>query len=158
MIVDLYQLMREAIREAEEGFSENEVPVGAVLAGPDGEIMAKAHNRPIALRDPTAHAEILAIREASLLCGNYRLTGTTLVVTLEPCIMCMGAALHARVGRLVFGAPDPKGGAAGSLYDIAADGRLNHRIEVAPGILQEECRSLMQAFFRRRRNGPGRAD
>jgi tRNA(adenine34) deaminase len=151
MHFDLYQLMEEALVEAEKGLASGEVPVGAVLAGPDGGILSKAHNRPIALNDPTAHAEILAIREAGRKCGNYRLRDTLLVVTIEPCFMCMGAAMHARVARLVFGAPDPRAGAAGSLYNLAEDGRINHRIEVTPGIMEEACRSLMQGFFRSRR-------
>jgi len=149
--VDLYHLMRQALAEAEKGLSAGEVPVGAVLAGPDGQIVARAHNQPITLQDPTAHAEILVIRKAGLLCGNYRLKNTLLVVTVEPCIMCMGAAIHARIARLVFGAPDPKGGAAGSLYNLALDKRLNHEIEVIPGIMEQECRELIGGFFRGRR-------
>ena len=149
--VDLYQLMQQALAEAEKGLSAGEVPVGAVLAGPEGQIVARAHNQPITLQDPTAHAEILVIREASLFLGNYRLKDTLLVVTVEPCIMCMGAAIHARIARLVFGAPDPKGGAAGSLYNLAEDNRLNHEIEVIPGIMEQECRELIGGFFRGRR-------
>ncbi len=151
MSLDLYQLMAEALKEAEKGFMRGEVPVGAVLTGPEGHIISRAHNQPISLHDPTAHAELLVMREAAKARGNYRLTGTILVVTIEPCIMCMGAAINARIARLVFGAPDPKGGAAGSLYDIAGDHRLNHRIEVESGIMEEECRALIQAFFRTRR-------
>jgi tRNA(adenine34) deaminase len=151
MVPDYNLLMREAIREAEKGLQKNEVPVGAVLVEPDGRIIARAHNQPVTLDDPTAHAEILAIRSGAHCCRNYRLTGATLVVTLEPCLMCMGAAVHARITRLVFGTGDPKGGAAGSLYDLAKDERLNHRIEVVSGILEEECRALLQDFFRKRR-------
>jgi tRNA(adenine34) deaminase len=151
MVPDYNLLMREAIREAEKGLQKNEVPVGAVLVEPDGRIIARAHNQPVTLDDPTAHAEILAIRSGAHGCRNYRLTGATLVVTLEPCLMCMGAAVHARITRLVFGTGDPKGGAAGSLYDLARDERLNHRIEVVSGILEEECRALLQDFFRKRR-------
>ena len=143
--------MQQALAEAEKGLSAGEVPVGAVLAGPDGQIVARAHNQPITLQDPTAHAEILVIREASLFLGNYRLKDTLLVVTVEPCIMCMGAAIHARIARLVFGSPDPKGGAAGSLYNVASDKRLNHEIEVTPGIMEQECRELIEGFFRGRR-------
>ncbi|MBK5102601.1 MAG: nucleoside deaminase, partial [Desulfobacteraceae bacterium] len=128
-----------------------EVPVGAVLASPEGQIVAKAYNQPITLGDPTAHAEILAIRKAGLFFQNYRLNDTTLVVTLEPCLMCMGAAINARIARLVFGTVDPKAGAAVSLYNLAEDKRLNHRIEVISGIMEEECRSLIQDFFRVRR-------
>ncbi len=151
MPFDLYQLMRQALEEAKRGFSEGEVPVGAVLATPDGEIVAGAHNQPVALNDPSAHAEILVMRKAGLAFHNYRLTNTILVVTIEPCLMCMGAALNARIARLVFGAADPKAGAAGSVYNLAADERLNHRIEVVPNIMEGECRALMQDFFRARR-------
>jgi len=151
MHIDLHQLMRQALKEAKKGFSEGEVPVGAVLATPDGQVLAKAHNQPIALNDPSAHAEILAMREAGLIYRNYRLNNTILVVTIEPCFMCMGAALNARIARLVFGAADPKAGAAGSIYNLATDKRLNHEIEVISGIMEEECRALMQAFFQDRR-------
>jgi len=143
--------MKQALSEAEKGSSMGEVPVGAVLASPEGQIVAKAYNQPIALGDPTAHAEILAIRNAGLFFRNYRLNNTTLVVTLEPCLMCMGAAINARIARLVFGTVDPKAGAAVSLYNLAEDKRLNHRIEVISGIMEEECRSLIQDFFRVRR-------
>ncbi|MBW1870150.1 MAG: nucleoside deaminase [Deltaproteobacteria bacterium] len=143
--------MKEALREAEKGFSRGEVPVGAILAGPDGQVVAKAHNQLIALKDPTAHAEVLVLRKAGIFYQNYRLNNTLLLVTIEPCLMCMGAAVNARVARLVFGANDPKAGAAGSIYNLAVDKRLNHRIEVISGIMEEECRALMQAFFRVRR-------
>jgi tRNA(adenine34) deaminase len=151
MPLDLFHLMKQALSEAEKGSSMGEVPVGAVLASPEGQIVAKAYNQPIALGDPTAHAEILAIRKAGLFFRNYRLNNVTLVVTLEPCLMCMGAAIHARIARLVFGTVDPKAGAAVSLYNLSEDKRLNHRIEVVSGIMEEECRSLIQDFFRRRR-------
>jgi len=146
--------MKQALSEAQNGSSMGEVPVGAVLASREGHIVAKAYNQPIALGDPTAHAEILAIRKAGLFFRNYRLNNTTLVVTLEPCLMCMGAAINARIARLVFGTVDPKAGAAVSLYNLAEDKRLNHRIEVVSGIMQEECRSLIQGFFRVRRRKP----
>jgi tRNA(adenine34) deaminase len=149
--VDFSLLMREALNEAFKGFAEGEVPVGAVVATPEGEIVARAHNQPIALNDPTAHAEILALRRAGAVCGNYRIEGSTLVVTVEPCVMCMGAAFHARISRIVFGAFDPKWGAAGSLYNLPADPHLNHRIEVVSGILGRECLKVMQDFFRSRR-------
>jgi tRNA(adenine34) deaminase len=151
MYPDLYHLMKEALKEAEKGLIKGEVPVGAVLAGSDGRIVAKAHNQPIALNDPTAHAEILALRKAGLVLRNYRLNNTILVVTVEPCLMCMAAAINARIPRLAFGADDPKGGAAGSLYNLASDNRLNHRIEINSGIMEKECRTLMQEFFRIRR-------
>ena len=153
MDADFRHLMREALLEAEKAFQEGEVPVGAVLSDEEGEIVARAHNMPIFLSDPTAHAEILALRFAASHLGNYRLTKSTLVVTIEPCLMCMGAALNARIGRLVFGASDPKSGAAGSLYHLGEDSRLNHRIEVVSGVMETECSSLMQAFFRMRRAG-----
>ena len=151
MQVDLHQLMRQALCEAEKGFAEGEVPVGAVVSTPDGEAVAMAHNQPIALCDSTAHAEILAIREAGLSYKNYRLNGALLVVTLEPCIMCMGAALHARMARVVFGATDQKAGACGSLYDLGMDTRFNHGIEIVSGIMEEECRDLLRRFFQGRR-------
>jgi tRNA(adenine34) deaminase len=143
--------MTQAIEEAKIAFSEGEVPVGAVLADDENRILARAHNQPIALNDPTAHAEILALRRGSAACGNYRLNGGILVVTIEPCLMCMGAAIHARIARLVFGAFDPKAGAAGSLYDLGRDDRLNHRVEVVSGIMEDDCQNLMRRFFRTRR-------
>ena len=149
--MDLDRLMGMALKEAKKAFSKGEVPVGAVVARFDGEIVAGAHNRTIALNDPTAHAEILALREAGACSGNYRLTELVLVVTIEPCLMCMGAAVHARISRLVIGTPDEKTGAAGSLYNIAQDKRLNHQIDVVSGVREAECRDLMQAFFRNRR-------
>ena len=118
---DLYQLMKQALVEAEKGYAEGEVPVGAVLATQEGELIAGAHNQPITLNDPSAHAEILVMRKAGLALENYRLTNTILVATIEPCLMCMGAALHARIAQVVFGAADPKAGAAGSVYNLAAD-------------------------------------
>lgn len=148
---DLNLWMEEAIREAEKGSDEGEVPVGAVLVGSDGTIVVKAHNQPIALKDPTAHAEILVLRAGGAFYGNYRIPGVTLVVTIEPCPMCVGAALQARISRLVFGAYDPKSGAAGSVYNLATDERLNHRIEVIPGVMEKECRELIKDFFRARR-------
>jgi tRNA(adenine34) deaminase len=151
MAIDFYHLMRQALREAEKGFAKGEVPVGALLTNSDGKIVAKAHNLPISRHDPTAHAEILVLRNAGEIYKNYRLTGSTLVVTLEPCIMCMGAAFHARISRLVFGALDPKSGAAGSLYDFHKDRRLNHRIEIISGIMEKECSDQLQDFFRLRR-------
>jgi tRNA(adenine34) deaminase len=151
MSMDYDRLMEEALLEANKALEKGEVPVGAVLVGPDGEILARGYNQPIFLNDPTAHAEIIVLREAGAFSGNYRLTGTTLVVTIEPCIMCMGAAINARVSGLVFGAFDSKAGAAGSIYNLAEDGRLNHRIELISGIREPECRELLQAFFRSRR-------
>ncbi|MBN2033946.1 MAG: nucleoside deaminase [Deltaproteobacteria bacterium] len=149
--IDFFSFMEEALSEALKGFAEGEVPVGAVLADPDGAIVARAHNQSIALNDPSAHAEILTLRKAGTVYGNYRIQGATLVVTMEPCLMCIGAALHARVSRIVFGAFDPKWGAAGSLYSIHTDDRFNHRLEVVSGIRGDECIKLMQKFFHSRR-------
>jgi tRNA(adenine34) deaminase len=146
-----HPLMREALAEARRGLSEGEVPIGAIVATQDGRVLGKGHNRPVALDDPTAHAEINALRRAGARVGNYRLTGTTLVVTIEPCIMCMGAAIQARVGLVVYGSMDPKNGAAGSLFDFSGDRRLNHQIKVVSGILEDECRDLLMRFFKDRR-------
>ena len=151
MSIDPYHLMDLALEEAEKGFREGEIPVGAVIADAQGRVISKAHNRPIALNDPTAHAEVLALREAGALSGNYRIPDATLVVTIEPCVMCMGAALNARVAGLIFGAHDPKAGAAGSLFNMASDKRFNHQMELIAGIREKECRRLMQQFFRLRR-------
>jgi len=143
--------MGEALAQARAGLAAGEVPVGAVLVDADGHILARAFNQPIGLHDPTAHAEILALRAGARLRGNYRLPGVSLYVTMEPCIMCLGALLQARVRRLVFGAPDPKGGACISLYRLPEDRRLNHRLEVSGGVREPECRELVQEFFRARR-------
>jgi len=148
---DIYSLMENALKEAEKGLEMGEVPIGAVFANQDNKIITKAHNQPISLNDPTAHAEILVLRAAGELYNNYRLINSTLVVTIEPCPMCMGAALNARVSRLIFGAFDPKSGAAGSLYNLADDNRFNHKIEVISGIMQEECGRLLKDFFSLRR-------
>jgi tRNA(adenine34) deaminase len=153
MLWDLDGLMVQALNEAESALAEGEIPVGAVVVSPDGAVLAAGHNRPRALSDPTAHAEIIALRRAGAAVCNYRLTGCLLVVTVEPCPMCMGAAVNARVACLAYGAADPKAGAAGSVYDMASDSRLNHRFEVVPGVREEECRKLMQVFFRVRRSG-----
>jgi len=142
--------MAVALDEARRGLEAGEVPVGAVVIA-DGEIVARAHNAPIALADPTAHAEILALREAGRTLGNYRLTGTTLYATVEPCPMCCGAILHARVGRLVYGAPDPKAGAVESLYRLLDDARLNHRVAAHGGVLAEESAQLLRTFFNAKR-------
>jgi len=143
--------MRIALEEARRARQIGEVPVGAVLVGEAGDLIANACNRTIANADPTAHAEILVLRAAAEKLRNYRLLNTTLYVTIEPCLMCMGAAVHARVARVVYGAPDPKWGAAGSLYHFALDPRLNHRPEVVAGVRETECRGLIQEFFRLKR-------
>lgn len=149
-----HHFMRRALAEAEKAGQRGEVPVGAVLVAGDGTVLAAAGNRTIELADPSGHAEILAMRAAARRLGNYRLPGTTLYATVEPCIMCMGAAVHARIARVVFGAPDPKWGAAGSMYNFCTDSRLNHCIETTAGVLAEACRELIQAFFRARRQAP----
>jgi tRNA(adenine34) deaminase len=143
--------MAQALAQARLALSAGEVPVGAVLVDGEGEIIARAHNAPITQCDPTAHAEILALRQAARVLGNYRLPGATLYVTIEPCAMCAGALIWARLARLVFGAADPKGGACVSLYHIPADPRLNHRVQVKGGVREAECRALMQEFFQARR-------
>jgi tRNA(adenine34) deaminase len=144
------QFMRLALAQARLARDVGEVPVGAVVVQ-DGGILSAAHNRPISGQDPSAHAEMLAIRQAAARLGNYRLTGATLYVTLEPCIMCAGAMIQARVIRLVYGAADPKGGAVASLYRLLQDGRLNHRVDVTGGILEEICAEILSGFFRGKR-------
>jgi len=147
--------MQAALIEARRAWDMDEVPVGAVVVDPAGEIIGRGCNQPIASRDPTAHAEIVALRQAAATLGNYRLPGCVMYVTIEPCIMCFGALLQARIGRLVFGAADPKGGACVSLYRLPDDERLNHRIEVVGGVVEAECRNLLQDFFRQKRNSAG---
>jgi tRNA(adenine34) deaminase len=143
-------MMRRALALAVEAEAAGEVPVGAVLTH-RGEVIAEAFNRPIGCHDPSAHAEMLALRQAGGRVGNYRLPGTTLYVTLEPCAMCAGALVLARVERLVYAAPDPRTGACGSVFDIVRDERLNHRVEVEGGLLAAESASLLRAFFAARR-------
>jgi tRNA(adenine34) deaminase len=147
---DRAQMLR-ALELAAQAAAEGEVPVGAILVGADGEVLGEGANAPIARHDPTAHAEILALRAAALRLGNYRLPGTTLYVTLEPCAMCAGALVHARVARLVFAAPDPKSGACGSVMNIVRNERLNHRVEVDGGVLEAEAAAQLRAFFEARR-------
>jgi len=151
MLPDLdAQYMEMAIVEARKADGAGEVPVGAVVLI-DGSVVARAFNQPISRNDPTAHAEMVALREAARLAGNYRLSEATIYCTLEPCMMCAGAMIHARVARLVFGALDPKAGAVGSIYNVLTDPRLNHRVEVVPGVRQAECAALLRDFFSRRR-------
>ncbi|NDD62569.1 MAG: tRNA adenosine(34) deaminase TadA [Acidobacteria bacterium] len=142
--------MKCALVEARRGELMGEVPVGAVIVH-DRRLIASAFNRPIGLADPTAHAEVLAIREAAYRIGNYRLTGATLYVTLEPCAMCAGALIHARIRRLVYGAADIRAGAVESVFRITDNSSLNHRVEVASGVLENECRGMLQSFFLARR-------
>ncbi|MFH8514116.1 tRNA adenosine(34) deaminase TadA [Streptomyces gelaticus] len=140
--------MRRALAEADLAAAAGDVPVGAVVLGPDGALLATGHNEREATGDPTAHAEVLAVRRAAAALGRWRLTGCTLVVTLEPCTMCAGALVQSRVDRVVYGARDEKAGAAGSLWDVVRDRRLNHRPEVIQGVLEQECASLLTSFFR----------
>lgn len=143
--------MREALRLAEQAAAHGEVPVGAVLVSAEGTIIGEGSNAPIADLDPTAHAEMFALRQAARELGNYRLTGATLYSTLEPCVMCAGAIVHSRVGRLVFGARDLRFGGVRSKFQIADSDLLNHRVEVVEGVLAAECQRLLQEFFSRRR-------
>lgn len=144
------QYMQMAIRQAAIAEENGDVPIGCIIVY-QNRVIAKAYNQRQQLNDPTAHAEIIALTQAAQAVGNWRLTGCTIYVTLEPCPMCAGALVLARLDRLVFGADDPKAGACGSLYNIVQDSRLNHRLEVTPYVLKEACQSQLQAFFRRRR-------
>ncbi len=144
------QYIQEALILAASARLNGEVPVGALIVK-DDMIIARGANSPIASHDPSAHAEIIALRQACLQTENYRLTDATLYVTLEPCIMCMGAIIHARIKRLVFGAYDPKSGAAGSCYNIGGDNILNHRLEITGGICETECGDMLRNFFRNKR-------
>jgi tRNA(adenine34) deaminase len=142
--------MRRAIELAREAEAAGEVPVGALIVR-DGEVLAEGFNRPISTHDPTAHAEMVALRAAAARVDNYRLLGTTLYVTLEPCAMCAGAMVHSRVQRLVYAATDPRAGAAGSVFNVVQNPALNHWLEVTPGVLAEECGALLRDFFIARR-------
>jgi tRNA(Arg) A34 adenosine deaminase TadA len=143
-------LMREALAEAERGRHAGEVPVGAVV-WLDGRIIGRGFNQPVSSNDPTAHAEVVALRDAARWAGNYRLTGAVVCVTVEPCLMCVGALVHARVGTLVYGTPEPKAGAIESAMRALEHPTLNHRFEVVSGVLADDCRQIMQAFFKERR-------
>jgi len=142
--------MRAALREARKAAEAGEVPVGAVVVH-EGRILGRAHNQRETLKDPTAHAEMIALTQAASALSSWRLEGADLYVTLEPCLMCAGALVHARIRKVVFGAKDPKAGACGSLYQVGLDPRLNHRFEVEGGLLEGECAALLQEFFRERR-------
>lgn len=142
--------MRIALAEAWRAGDEGEVPIGAVVVC-DGEVVAQAHNRRESDEDPSAHAELKAMVQAARLLGRWRLGGCTVYVTLEPCLMCAGLMVNARIDRCVYGAPDPKGGAVGTLYDVSHDGRLNHEFEVTGGVLADECADALRTFFRDRR-------
>lgn len=143
--------MRLALAQALHAQDQGEVPVGAIVLDAQGQILGAGYNRTITDSDPTAHAEIVALRIAAARVGNYRLPGSTVYVTLEPCAMCLGAMLHARVARVVYGAPDPKTGACGGVIDLAGEPRLNHHTQVEGGILADVCGDLLRQFFRRRR-------
>ena len=152
---DVHQaFMRLALDQAHLAAEAGEVPVGAVLVA-GGEVIARGFNQPISAHDPTAHAEVVVLRQAASSLANYRLTGTTLYVTVEPCLMCAGAMVHARVSEVVFGAPEPRSGAVVSSARVLETPGLNHRVAVTGGVLAEECRALMQRFFRDRRAQPG---
>jgi len=142
--------MRDALREAKRAAAEGEVPVGAVVVK-DGRIIGRGHNQRERLNDPTAHAEMIAVTQAAAAVGSWRLDGATMFVTLEPCPMCAGALVNARMARLVYGADDPKAGACGTLMDIVSDRRLNHRMPVTRGVMAEECGGVLREFFRARR-------
>jgi tRNA(adenine34) deaminase len=144
--VDDY-FMEQALAQARNALAAGEVPVGALVVSKSGDIVGRGYNHPISAHDPTSHAEIVAMRDAARHLANYRLTGMTLYCTLEPCVMCAGAIVHARIARLVFGACDPKAGAAGSLYNVVNDPRLNHQPEIVTGVREPECRKLLQEFF-----------
>ena len=149
-------LMNQALELAREAQAAGEVPVGAVVVK-DGMVVGRGYNRPISSRDPSAHAEMVALRDAAARLGNYRLSGCDLFVTLEPCVMCAGAILHARIGRLVYGAQDPKTGACGSVVDIFGDARLNHQTLVIANVLADASRELLKGFFGARRGNPADA-
>ncbi|MHC4408323.1 MAG: tRNA adenosine(34) deaminase TadA [Planctomycetota bacterium] len=142
--------MRAALREARRALDDEEVPVGAVVVHA-GRVIGRAFNQRERLKDPTAHAEMIALTQASAAMESWRLEGATLYVTLEPCLMCAGALVNARIGRVVFGARDPRGGACGSLYNVGVDPRLNHRFEIVGGVLEPECAELLHEFFGKKR-------
>jgi tRNA(adenine34) deaminase len=144
--------MKLALIEAKKGGQNDEVPIGCLIVAESGSVLAATWNKTITNNDPTAHAEMLAIRKAADVIGNYRLNGASLYVTIEPCIMCMGAIIHARISRVIFGAYDVKWGAAGSIYNFAENKQLNHSPEIVPGICMEESRKLMVDFFRSKRD------
>jgi len=146
--------MYAALAEARKAMACDEVPIGAVVAV-DNEIVAAAFNQPISTVDPTAHAEVRALRAAAQKIGNYRLTGATLCVTVEPCAMCVGAIVHARIGTLIYGAPEPKTGAVRSTMKLLDDPSWNHRVTVVAGLMADECRALIQEFFQKKRLKPG---
>src|SRR5215831_15190335 len=145
------RFMLLALAEAQKAEAAGEVPVGAIVVRGEA-VVGSGFNRPISSHDPTAHAEIIALRDAARNCGNYRLSGTTMYSTVEPCMMCAGAMIHARIDRMIFGTPDPKAGSAGSIYNVLTDPRLNHRVEVVSGICEDQCGALLRTFFSKRRD------
>jgi tRNA(adenine34) deaminase len=149
--VDEY-FMDLALEEARKAEAQGEVPVGSVIVDAAGNVISRGFNQPISTHDPTAHAEIVAMRKAARIIGNYRLTGLTLYCTMEPCVMCAGAIVHSRIQRLLYGAADPRAGATGSIYNIVTDPRLNHQVEVVAGVREIECRKLVQLFFEKKRS------
>ena len=151
-IMDDQFYMMLAVKEAKKAQAMDEVPVGAVIVDENGKLIGQGFNRPISSHDPTSHAEINAMRMAAETIENYRLTGTSLYVTIEPCIMCMGAIIHARIKKLVFGARDPKWGAVHSLYEMADDHRLNHQPQVVSGVCEDQTKHLIKSFFRNKRS------
>jgi len=146
--------MREALALAQQAWQRDEVPVGAVVVK-DGSIVGRGFNQPISGCDPTAHAEIVALRDAADTLGNYRLPGCSLYVTIEPCAMCAGAIIHARIERLIYGTAEPKAGAAGSALDLFSNPNMNHRVIISPGVLADECRAVIQDFFQHKRQNKG---
>ncbi len=156
-MLDLEALMHLAMAEAHAAELAGEVPVGAIVVSPKGEIIGRGNNQVLRTNDPTAHAEIVAMRAAGVALGNYRLLGCTLVCTLEPCAMCAGAILHARIAGLIFATRDPKAGACGSVLPVMNFPALNHRVEVVEGVLQGECSAMLTSFFRRRRGAQASA-
>lgn len=145
--------MEQALEQARLGAAADEVPVGALVIK-DGEVLGRGHNRNLLENDPTAHAEIVALRQAAARLGNHRLAGCVMVATIEPCAMCAGALVHARIARLVYGAGDPKAGAAGSVLQVINHPRLNHQMEITAGVLADRCSEILQDFFRRKRDRP----
>jgi tRNA(adenine34) deaminase len=148
--------MQIALTEAKKAYEIDEVPVGAVVISSGGEVLSKSHNETMSRNDPSAHAEILALREAAKNLKNYRLNKTRIYVTIEPCIMCVGALIHARVEEVIFGVSDPKGGGLVTLYQLGNDPRLNHRLKVTSGILENECGDIIQRFFKEKRKTDGK--
>ena len=147
--------MNKALQEALKAYAMGEIPVGAVVVSSEGNVLSKAHNETISRHDPSAHAEIIAMRKAARILKNYRLHKTRIYVTIEPCVMCAGALIHARVDEVIFGVSDPKWGGLTSLYQLGNDHRLNHRLKIISGVLETECGSIMQRFFQEKRNAKG---